>query len=133
MKKRSYISRIVPYLMRFKWRILISLALIIVGRLLSVANPYVIKEMVDTLAESAKIAIDVQYLLVLVVLFFFLRWGTDILSGIKDYIFAKVTVSVKKLISLDVFSHLLSLPSSISCRSSNRRSDTKNCQRNKRP
>ena len=110
MKKRSYISRIIPYLLKFKWRILISLALIVVGRILSVANPYVIKEIVDTLAESIKIDINVQYLLVLVVLFFALRWGTDLLSGLKDYIFAKVTVSVKKLISLDVFNHLLSLP-----------------------
>ena len=61
-------------------------------------------------AKSIKIHINVQYLSVLVVIFFDLRWGTDILSGLKDYIFAKVTVSVKKLISLDVFSHLLSLP-----------------------
>ncbi|MCH7756636.1 ABC transporter ATP-binding protein/permease [Patescibacteria group bacterium] len=110
MKKRSYLYMLIPYLLRFKWRIIISLALIVAGRLLSVANPYVIKELVDSLAESATTAVDIRYLVVLVALFFILRWGTDLLSGIKDYVFAKVTVSVKQLISLDVFSHLLSLP-----------------------
>lgn len=110
MKKRSYLFMLIPYLLKFKWRIFISLALIIAGRILSVANPYVIKELVDTLAESVKIAIDIQYLILLVVIFFVFRWGTDLLSGLKDYVFAKVTVSIKQLVSLDVFSHLLSLP-----------------------
>ena len=65
---------LIPYLLRFKWRIIISLALIVAGRLLSVANPYVIKELVDSLAESATTAIDIRYLVVLVALFFILRW-----------------------------------------------------------
>ncbi len=110
MKKQSYRSMLIPYLFRFKWRIVLSLGLIVVGRLLSVANPYVIKELVDALAESSSIPIDVQYLIILVFLFFWFRWGMDILGGMKDYLFAKVTVSIKKLISLDLFSHLLSLP-----------------------
>ncbi|MCH8010774.1 MAG: ABC transporter ATP-binding protein/permease [Candidatus Marinimicrobia bacterium] len=110
MKKRSYLFMLLPYLSRFKWRIIISLAIVVAGRLFSVTNPYVIKELVDTLAESTGFAIDIRYLAVLVLLFFMLRWGTDLLSGLKDYIFAKVTVGVKRLVSLDVFSHLLSLP-----------------------
>ena len=110
MKQRSYLLMIVPYLLRFKWRIIISLALIVAGRLLSVANPYVIKEIVDSLAEHATSPVSIQYLGVLVAAFFVLRWGTDLLGGLKDYVFAKVTVSVKQLISLDVFSHLLNLP-----------------------
>ncbi len=110
MGKKSHILKLIPYLLKFKWRVIISLILIVAGRLLSVANPYVIKEIVDMLAESFKIAINIEYLVLLVVLFFFLRWGTDLLSGAKDYVFAKVTVGVKRFVSLDVFSHLLSLP-----------------------
>jgi ATP-binding cassette subfamily B protein len=101
---------IIPYLLRFKGRIAVSLLLIVAGRLLAVANPYVIKEIVDALAENATKPVEVASMVFLVGLFFALRWGTDVLSGIKDYIFAKVTVGVKQLISLDVFNHLLSLP-----------------------
>ena len=80
---------IVPYLLQFKWRIVISLVLIVAGRLLSVANPYVIKEMVDALAEHATSPVDVRHLVFLVLLFFALRWGTDLLGGVKDYVFLK--------------------------------------------
>ena len=107
---QSYLHLIIPYLMQFKGRILISMVLIVAGRLLSVANPYVIKEMVDALAEHATNPVELGSMVFLVALFFALRWGTDLLGGIKDYVFAKVTVGVKQLISLDVFNHLLSLP-----------------------
>lgn len=108
--KKSHLWKLVPYLLQYKWRIIASLSLIIVARLFSVANPYVIKELVDALAESAKVSPDPQYLILLVTLFFGFRWGMDILSGAKDYIFAKVDVGVKRLIALDVFKHLIYLP-----------------------
>jgi len=110
MKKRSYLSMLIPYLLQFKGRIIFSLLLIIGGRLLSVANPYIIKKLVDALAESPLELIDVGYLTTLVILFFVIRWGGDLLEGIKDYVFAKVIVTTKKLISLDVFKHLIGLP-----------------------
>lgn len=109
-KKRSHIFKLVPYLLQYKWRVVVSLALIVAARILSVANPYVIKELVDALSAGATAGFDTRYLFLLVGLFFILRWGTDLLSGIKDYIFAAVEVQIKKLISLDVFNHLLSLP-----------------------
>ena len=108
--KKSHLWKLVPYLLQYKWRISLSFVLIIIARLLSVANPYVIKELVDALAESASVAPDPHYLVVLVGIFFVLRWGMDVLSGVKDYIFAKVDVGIKKMISLDVFQHLIYLP-----------------------
>jgi len=109
-KKKSHLWKLIPYLLQYKGRITASLFLIIAARLLSVANPYVIKELVDALAASSKVLPDPRYLIVLVVLFFVLRWGVDLLSGFKDYIFAKVDVGIKKLIALDVFNHLIYLP-----------------------
>lgn len=107
-KQRSYIYKVIPYLLQYKWRVIISLVLIVIGRGFMVANPYVIKELVDTLTEGAPFNI---YLIgALVVLFFIFRWGTDVLSGVKDYIFAKVDVGIKRQIPLDVFKHLLYLP-----------------------
>ena len=109
-QKKSHLKRIIPYLAKYKWRIGFSLVLIIAGRLLSVANPYVIKELVDVLAESANITPEPIYLIMLVGLFFVLRWGMDVLDGANDYVFAKVEVGIKRLISLDVFKHLIHLP-----------------------
>jgi len=108
--KKSHLWKLVPYLLQYKRRIAASLFLIVAARLLSVANPYVIKELVDALAQSVSITPDPRYLILLVVLFFVLRWGMDLLSGFKDYVFAKVDVGVKKLIALDVFNHLIYLP-----------------------
>lgn len=108
--KRSHVFKLIPYLLEYKWRVFISLGLIVIARVLSVANPYVIKELVDELSAGVAAGFDTRYLFILVGLFFVFRWGTDLLGGIKDYLFAKVEVQIKKLISLDVFSHLLSLP-----------------------
>lgn len=110
MNKKSYLLMIIPYLLKFKFRILISLLLIIWSRILSVANPYIIKELVDSLSKNDLLNLDKNYLVFLVILFFAFRWWTDLFDWIKDYIFSKVTISVKKLISFDIFKHLLNLP-----------------------
>lgn len=109
-KKRSYLYMIIPYLLEYKWRVIASLLLIVVAQLLSVAHPYVIKELIDLLAESSSNSVNPQIVAGLVGLFFILRWGADLVNGVKGYIFAKVSVGVKKRVSLDVFKHLLSLP-----------------------
>jgi ABC-type multidrug transport system fused ATPase/permease subunit len=73
-KDKSYLAMIIPYILRFKRRVIISLLLIVVGRLLSVANPYIIKELVDSLAESSNTDIDIMYLVYLIIFFFLFRW-----------------------------------------------------------
>lgn len=101
---------LLPYLSQYKLRIGVSFLLTIFAQLFSVANPYVIKKLVDTLANSANATPDPKYLVLLVILFFVLRWGMNALEGIDEYIFAKVDVGLKKLISIDVFKHLIYLP-----------------------
>ena len=107
-KKRSYIFKVVPYVLEYKWRVLFSLALIITARGFSVANPYIIKKVIDLLVEGAPY--NLFFVGILIALFFIFRWGMDLLSGIKDYVFAKVDISIKRKIPLDVFKHLLYLP-----------------------
>ncbi|PJE64312.1 MAG: hypothetical protein COU90_02575 [Candidatus Ryanbacteria bacterium CG10_big_fil_rev_8_21_14_0_10_43_42] len=107
-KEKSHLLKIIPYLLAYKWRVVFSLMLIVAGRVFSVANPYVIKKLIDMLVDGA--LPNLSFIIGLIILFFIFRWGTDITGGIKDYIFAKVEVGVKRRIPLDVFEHLLSLP-----------------------
>ena len=106
--KKTQLSRLIPYLMRFKWRVLFSIALIISSKILAVSDPYIIKKLIDTLVSQGTHA-NIRYVLMLVGLFFALRWGSSILDGVKDYILAKADTTIKRLISLDVFKHLLDL------------------------
>lgn len=112
MKKKinkSNIWKIFPYLKEFSSRISFAILLVIASKLLSVADPYVMKKLIDILVEKGTEA-PLKTLVLLVVLFFALRWGGNLFDGAKDYIFTKVQATVKKKISLDMFKHLLALP-----------------------
>lgn len=107
--KTSVFKHLLPYLFLFKWRIIISIFLLVFARVLSVADPYIIKSLVDTLASNDSTTVNLTLLGILIALFFVLRWGSDLIEGVKTYIFAKAETNIKRLIALDVFKHLLSL------------------------
>lgn len=105
----SVIGEIFKYIGFFKLRIAAALFLVVVSKLFSVADPYVMKKLIDTLV-SESVAPPLGYVALLIGLFFALRWGGNLFDGIKDYIFAKVDANVKRMVSLDVFEHLIALP-----------------------
>lgn len=104
----SHLKRLLPYMLRYRRRLIGALFLILAGRALMVASPYVIKEIVDTL--SVGIPDDLGIIGLFIVLFFVLRWGTDLLNGANEYLFAVINVGVKRSISYDIVQHLLTLP-----------------------
>lgn len=111
MKKtelKSNLWRMLPYLKKFRGRISLALLLLLISRAFSVADPYVMKKLIDTLTSFSPA--EGTVILGLFVIFFILRWGTNVLDGLKDYAFAKVQSNIKRFISLDVFEHLLDLP-----------------------
>ncbi|PLX20577.1 metal ABC transporter permease [Candidatus Parcubacteria bacterium] len=107
-EQQSNIKNLIPYFKEFKWRIIFSLSLLIVSKVLAVADPYVMKKLIDILVNTAS-EIDIKIIGILVALFFILRWGTNLLDGAKDYLFAKVQTNVKRMVSLDIFEHLIGL------------------------
>lgn len=108
IKKFPNLWRLVPYLKLYKWRIVSAMGLLLASKIFSVADPYVTKRLIDYLVGGS--AIKASVIAGFLVIFFALRWGTNVLDGAKDYIFAKVQANLKRFISLDVFEHLLSLP-----------------------
>jgi ATP-binding cassette subfamily B protein len=108
-EKNVNIRDLMPYLKVFKVRISVAILLVIASRLLVVAGPYVMKKLIDLLVLSGTSAsmLMIAYLLML---FFTLQWGGNVLDGMKDYVFSKVQADIRRSISLNVFEHLLSLP-----------------------
>ena len=114
MKKKMQqinIRDLMPYIRMFRGRIFLSILLVIVSKLLVVAGPYVMKKLIDLLVTQGTSA-SIVVIAYLLVLFFALQWGGNVLDGMKDYVFAKVQADIRRLVSLEVFQHLLSLPSS---------------------
>lgn len=109
-KEEINIRDLMPYVRVFKGRIFASILLVVGSKLLVVAGPYVMKELIDLLAYEGKSA-SIMTITILLILFFALQWGGNVLDGMKDYVFAKVQANVRKNIALNVFEHLLSLPS----------------------
>jgi ATP-binding cassette subfamily B protein len=109
-KQQINVRDLMPYLKVFRGRIIASILLVIASKFLVVAGPYVMKKLIDllvTFGTSASVA-TIAYLLIL---FFALQWGGNVLDGMKDYVFAKVQANIRRSISLKVFEHLLFLPS----------------------
>lgn len=103
------IGELMPYIKEFKGRIFFAVLLVILSRILVVAGPYVMKKLIDLLVLEGMGAsvFTISYLLIL---FFALQWGGNVLDGVKDYVFSKVQSEIRKSVSLNVFEHLLSLP-----------------------
>ncbi|HBI34439.1 MAG TPA: hypothetical protein DEA43_01170 [Candidatus Moranbacteria bacterium] len=110
-KQQINIRDLMPYLKVFKGRIIASIFLVIVSKFLLVAGPYVMKKLIDLLVTYGTAA-SIATIAFLLALFFMLQWGGNVLDGIKDYVFAKVQANIRRTISLKVFEHLISLPSS---------------------
>lgn len=109
-KKQINVRDLLPFLKVFKGRIALSIFLVIASKFLVVAGPYVMKKLIDllvTYGTSASI-VTIAYLLLA---FFAMQWGGNLLDGMKDYVFAKVQANIRHSISLKVFEHLISLPS----------------------
>lgn len=109
-KEQINIRDLLPYLGDFKGRIFSSILLVIASKFFLVAGPYVMKKLIDLLVIDGKAA-SVSTIICLLVIFFSLQWGGNVLDGMKDYVFSKVQANIRRLISLRVFQHLISLPS----------------------
>lgn len=109
-KKQINIRDLMPFVKIFNRRIALSILLVILSKFLVVAGPYVMKKLIDLLVTAGTSA-PVATIAYLLMLFFAMQWGGNVLDGMKDYVFSKVQANIRRLISLRVFEHLLSLPS----------------------
>ena len=101
------LTSLVPYFMEFPRRVLLAMVCLILAKLASVALPFAMKYIVDSLdtSQARVLSIPVTFLLFYGVL----RFGTIILGEIRDAVFGRVTERAMRRIGLKVFMHLHSL------------------------
>ena len=100
------LSRLAPYLLQYKWRVILALSCLIAAKLTNVGVPIVFKSMIDTLTSSQLV---ITLPILLLTLYGALRFSTSLFTELREIIFARVTQRAVRRISLEVFRHLHAL------------------------
>jgi ATP-binding cassette, subfamily B, heavy metal transporter len=123
------LKTLLPYLLAYRWRVLIALACLAAAKLANVAVPISLKAIVDHLtaglsfasnkplvgaaASTAETASALTVALVvpvgLIVAYGLLRLSTTLFTELREFVFARVTQSAVREIALKVFGHLHAL------------------------
>ena len=106
----STLSRLLPYLWQYKWRVLIALALMVAAKLANVGVPLLLKELVDAMSLKPG---DPQAVLVVPVALLLgygaLRLLTSAFTELRELVFAQATQGAARSIALQTFEHLHAL------------------------
>ena len=104
------LSRLLPYLWQYKWRVVIALSLMVGAKLANVSVPLLLKELVDAMSLKPG---DPQAVLVvpvaLLVGYGALRLLTSAFTELRELVFAKATQGASRSIALQTFEHLHAL------------------------
>jgi ATP-binding cassette, subfamily B, heavy metal transporter len=104
------LKRLIPYLWRYRWRVVFALAFMLAAKVANVGVPLLLKDLVDRMAIQPGTA---QALLVvpvgLIVAYGLLRLSTSLFTELRELVFAKATEGAARSISLEVFRHLHAL------------------------
>ncbi len=104
------LSRLLPYLWQYKWRVVIALTLMVGAKLANVSVPLLLKELVDAMSIKPG---DPQAVLVVPVALLLgygaLRLLTSAFTELRELVFAKATQGASRSIALQTFEHLHAL------------------------
>ena len=107
---RAALRKLLPYLWRYRWRVMVALAFMVGAKLANVGVPLLLKQLVDSLTLAPG---DPRAILVvpigLLLAYGGLRLSTSLFTELRELIFAKATEGASRSISLQVFRHLHSL------------------------
>ncbi|MCU0934218.1 MAG: ABC transporter ATP-binding protein/permease [Thiobacillaceae bacterium] len=93
-----------PYVWRYKGRVLLAFALLLMAKLANVTVPLVLKEIVDGLdrPDPAVLALPLAF----IVLYGLLRFGNTAFTELRDALFSRVLQRAMRGVIHDVFRHL---------------------------
>ena len=104
------LSRLLPYLWQYKWRVVIALTLMVGAKLANVSVPLLLKALVDAMSFKPG---DPQAVLVVPVALLLgygaLRLMTSAFTELRELVFAKATQGASRSIALQTFEHLHAL------------------------
>ena len=100
------LNSLAPYLLQYKWRVVLALSCLFTAKLANVGVPLVFKEMIDKLnVATLPIALPV----LLLTLYGALRFSSSLFTELREILFARVTQQAVRRIALEVFRHLHAL------------------------
>ncbi|MEO6974412.1 MAG: ABC transporter ATP-binding protein/permease [Gallionella sp.] len=97
---------LIPYLLEFKWRVVIAMSMLILSKLANVSVPLVLKEIIDALGKDKALLMVPVFL---VIGYGVLRLFSTLFGELRDAVFANVTQRAIRRVALQVFEHLHSL------------------------
>ncbi len=95
-----------PYLAEYRGRVVLSVVLLVMAKLATVATPVALKYIVDYLDTTSSEQILLWIPVMLVVAYGLLRFGSTLFSELRDAVFARVAERAMRRVSLRVFRHL---------------------------
>jgi ATP-binding cassette subfamily B protein len=110
----SVIARLLPYLWRYRWRVLLALGCLIGAKVANVGVPILLKRIVDTFAGPAttgnvSMAGAIAVPIALVAAYGFVRFSTSLFTELREFLFSRVTLSAVHDAALKTFTHLHAL------------------------
>jgi len=102
------IKNLMPYIWRFKFRVIITLLCLVAAKVANLGVPIVLKKIVDTLSITAPHALVVVPVS-LILAYGLLRLSDSLFGELRELIFAKVTESAVRKVGLQVFNYVHSL------------------------
>lgn len=99
----SIVWSLIPYLLAFRWRVLLALLCLIGAKLVSVATPLILKHVVDSLdGDIAALAVPFG----LLIAYGGARFLSALLGELRDTVFARVAERTMSGVAKSVFEHL---------------------------
>ncbi len=106
------VTVLLPYLMDFRWRVLLALTFLVAAKLANVGVPLLMKEIVDGLNPGLNPGLDPKLLAAVVIpvallaAYGILRFSTTLFGELRDVVFVRVTQHAIRRVALNVFRHL---------------------------
>lgn len=104
------IRDLLPYLLEYRFRVIIALSCLIAAKVVNLGIPIVMKELIDSLDIKAS---SPQAILVvplgIIFAYGLLRISASLFTELREALFAKVTQNAVRKVALQVFEHLHSL------------------------
>jgi ATP-binding cassette, subfamily B, heavy metal transporter len=104
------IGDLLPYLLEYKWRVLLAVACLLAAKFANLGIPVMLKHMVDALdvrnnAAGALLVVPIA----LIIGYGLLRFSSSLFTELRELFFARVTQHAVRQIALEVFQHLHAL------------------------
>ena len=103
------LSRLLPYLWEYKWRVVAAIAFMLVAKLANVGVPILLKHLIDAMDAKGAAAMLLVVPVGLLLAYGGLRLCTSIFNELRELVFAKATHGAARSIALATFVHLHNL------------------------